>query len=148
MDVRSKEDFERGHVFCAQHFVLVDGEFVDEFGFEFTVRRIQLSLSHPLQDHVLVYSSASDKDLAQAKSKIEYFINQENVKYVIVLDGGYEAFESTYPFLSDPKASHLIYPSQILDSVFLGSSICKNPTVLENLKITYNISCLFTLFNN
>ncbi|CAF3578151.1 unnamed protein product [Rotaria sp. Silwood1] len=154
-DLRSKEDYIRGHI-CRAHnmhplpiitadvIADIDAEIDNDYG-----RAEQPS-------EVIIYTGDKahyDDHQLQLKilnSLLCYLFSSNNpskksLKQIHILTDGYENFHSIFPFLCSDniyytECSQLVWPSYIMPNLYLGSAMCRNETIISMLKITHIMS--------
>ncbi|KAL6054014.1 Dual specificity phosphatase 12 [Balamuthia mandrillaris] len=159
LDFRTREEFDACHIKLAQNLPVMpspsseedeDPAFEDKFGFE-------------RQDKVLVYTSrasAGEDIIAQlgTDARIEFLRQNDRLREILVLKGGFEEFYQHYPFLcrstkEDEERNNLtqenfdsqllepIYPAQLSSYLFLGSEAsASEKTVFQELGITHIVN--------
>ena len=135
VDIRSKEEFDQGHIACACWY----GELEKHFGerWEVLVYDDDGSTWDDL-DHAPEHIVSLLRDLHTSPTFVD-------VKRVSVLSpGGFQAFHKEYPFMCTDAENFdfsVVYPQQITDSIFLGSQISSNtPEVFRDLKLTHVVN--------
>jgi len=158
VDLRSAADYSRGHIKGSHNLPI---ESLDGASSEDTLkthierfeRAVCAEWGTPEQqgDVVLLGGPSSSEDAGQDGSCDDaqrvltavaecYLARNARVRRVHLLRGGYAAFAAAYACRcsatsQDAGSDLLCYPSQISDRVFLGSSACRDPTVLSRLGI-------------
>lgn len=154
-DLRSKDDYISSHIWRAHNLcpspvisidtvAAIDAQIDNDFGraeqptevLIYTIDKIQYDDSQP---HVMILDTL-----------LSYLNSSRNpwnklLKQILILSDGYEKFRSTFPYLCSDniyyiECSQLSWPSYIKPNLYLGSSICRNKTVISMLKITHIIS--------
>jgi len=142
-DLRCKEDYIKSHL-CRAHNInpfptitidsiaKIDAEIDDNYG-----RAEQPS-------DVIIYTNNNYK--IELNCLLSYLISSMKfLKRIHILIDGYEQFHSIYPFLCTDsiyynECSQLVWPSCIASNLYLGSSMCRNETVISMLNITHILS--------
>lgn len=99
------------------------------------------------KDKVLLYGDSEEKYKNQMDALIKYYGMKPEVHEILILCGGYENFEATYPWICEGTKlyageSDVIFPAHIIENVYLGSSLCaNNKIVLQKLNIKYVLNC-------
>ena len=145
-DVREETQYHAGHICRAHHMdarsmlsidaiASIDRQINDEYG----------RTEHP--ERVIIYT---ELDWDVPDSLVAYLNSSSNpshraLKFIHILTGGYEQFQRVFPFLCSDSphyqvCSEMTWPSFIIPSLFLGSSICRNETVIDLLNVTHVLS--------
>lgn len=149
-DVRSVTHYNAGHICRSHHMDPSKILSIDEITeIDQQINQDYGRAENP--DRVIVYNHSNNDNESNAVNQLIVYLtstknpSNQQLKYIHLLNGGYEQFQQTFPFLcsSHPHYQECIkisWPSWIVSDLFLGSSICRSNTIIEMLNITHVLS--------
>jgi len=153
-DIRSKCDYDTSHVCRSHHMHPFPNISIDQvFDIDQQIDDDYGKCEHP--SDVIIYTNNLNNSNYEIEMKIfeclrEYLLSTKNtsnkfLKKINILTDGYESFHTAYPFLCSDhsefdRCSQMTWPSYITPNIYLGSSICRDETVISMLRITHVLS--------
>ncbi|CAF1127819.1 unnamed protein product [Adineta steineri] len=146
-DIRCAEGYIKGHI-CRAHnmhplpiisigsILNIDEEINNDYGKSEHPSDVLIYRSKNID---LIESNVLDTLLCYLKS------SSKSLKKIHILIDGYENFQLNYPYLCSDSIYYnesilLVWPTYITSNLYLGSSMCRNETIISLLKITHIMS--------